>query len=68
MTAKLNDTLNDEAGNDSLIGSGGNDLLTGGADIDTISYSTASGPVNVNLSAKKTTVTAVSTPSPPSRA
>ena len=38
MTANLNDTLNDEAGNDTLIGNGSNGLLTGGPDIDTISY------------------------------
>ena len=51
----LNDTLNGGAGDDTLIGNLGNDFLTGGIGIDTISYQTASGPVTVNLTKKKTT-------------
>ncbi|MFO1005158.1 MAG: calcium-binding protein [Planctomycetaceae bacterium] len=50
----LNDTLTGGAGNDLLIGNLGNDTLAGGTGTDTISYQTASGPVTVNLTTKKT--------------
>ncbi|MFO1007524.1 MAG: calcium-binding protein [Planctomycetaceae bacterium] len=49
-----NDTLTGGAGDDWLIGNLGNDTLTGGIGTDTIRYSTASGPVTVNLTTKKT--------------
>jgi len=43
------DALNGSGGNDTLIGGGGNDTLNGGAGVDTADYSTALGPVTVNL-------------------
>jgi Ca2+-binding RTX toxin-like protein len=43
------DTLNGLAGNDTLDGGTGNDLLDGGDGIDTATYATATGAVNVNL-------------------
>ena len=55
------DQLRGDAGGDRLFGNGGSDLLTGGAgdDVldggsgrDTVSYPSATGPVNVNLAAK----------------
>ncbi|MFO1005163.1 MAG: choice-of-anchor D domain-containing protein [Planctomycetaceae bacterium] len=51
----LNDTLTGGDGDDLLIGGLGNDRLTGGVGIDTIGYQSASGPVTVNLTTKKTT-------------
>ncbi|MBK8816585.1 MAG: VCBS repeat-containing protein [Methylococcaceae bacterium] len=44
-----NDVINGLQGNDVLIGDLGNDVLDGGADRDWASYSTATGPVSVNL-------------------
>ncbi len=44
-----NDDLEGETGNDTLIGGAGNDTLNGSDGIDTVDYSTAAGPVQVNL-------------------
>ena len=52
-----NDSLNGAAGDDTLIGGSGNDILTGGDGYDTADYSTATGPVIVNLSASSVTGT-----------
>lgn len=43
------DTLGGGDGNDSLAGDGGNDRLQGGGGADTASYTSAPGPVTVNL-------------------
>ena len=45
-----NDILSGGRGNDILDGGAGNDRLVGGTGIDTASYATATGGVNVNLS------------------
>ena len=44
------DTINGGGGNDVIFGGAGNDNLDGGGNTDTVSYSTATGAVTVNLS------------------
>ena len=44
-----NDFLYGGNGDDTLIGGAGNDTLDGGANFDTADYSTAAGPITVNL-------------------
>ncbi len=43
-----NDTLNGGDGDDMLIGDLGNDIFNGGAGFDTVSYQSASGPINTD--------------------
>ncbi len=50
-----NDTLTGETGNDNLLGGAGDDVLDGGLGTDSSSYSTASGSVQVDLSAATAT-------------
>jgi Ca2+-binding RTX toxin-like protein len=41
------------SGNDSIVGNSVNDSIVGGEGIDTVSYSTATGSVSVNLTTKR---------------